>query len=244
VSIELEVKRMALAAGEQTGSVADTATKLAGLAGLCGVALGIAGLIVDRMWAFPGTGASAGEIGGFVAAHRSALLVAMVLSTAAVALWLVFGVGVWQWMRAEARAESFLAACFLAGLVSFVTLLMAGFTSFFVLVYRAPAASDPRLLYDLGFGLLAMSGMPTALALGAYAAQVFRAGRRPRVTADVAVVAALAHVLLLFSLVIASGFLSLEDGVTIVIPGTLFAWIVVTALAMIAGERSETLIAT
>ena len=138
--------------------------------------MGSPGVIVDQMWTFPGTGASAAEVAGFVDAHRSALLVAMVLSTGAVALWLVFGVGVWLWMREAAGGESFLSVCFLVGLVSFVTLLLAGFTSFFVFVYRAPAASDPRLLYDLAFGLLAMSGVPTALALGAYAAQVFRGG--------------------------------------------------------------------
>jgi hypothetical protein len=229
---------MAVVAAERTGSTTYSTIKLAALAGLSSIALGLAGVIVDQMWTFPGTGATAAEIAGFVDAHRSALLVAMVLSTGAVALWPIFGVGVWLWIRDAAGGESFLSVSFLVGLISFVTLLLAGFTSFFVLVYRAPAASDPRLLYDLAFGLLAMSGIPTALALGAYAAQVFRGGRLPRWTAEVAVVAALAHLVLLFSLVITSGFLSLEDGVTIVIPGTLFAWIVSTALAMLADERS------
>jgi hypothetical protein len=179
---------MATTTDERTGSATYSAIKLAGLAGLVSIALGIAGAIVDEMQTFPGTGASAGEIAGYVDAHRSALLVAMVLSTAAVGLWLAFGVGVWVWLRETTGSVSVLSVCFLVGLVSFVTLLLAGFTVAFVLFYRAPNASDPRLLYDLGFGLLAMSGVPTALALGSYAAQVFSDSRLPAWTAWVAAV--------------------------------------------------------
>jgi hypothetical protein len=208
-------------------------TQLIGVAGLVSIGLGIAGSIVDEMRTFPPTGASAGEIASYVGAHRSALLVAMALSTAAVGLWLLFGVGVWVWLRETARGESILSVCFLVGLVSFVTLLLAGFAVFFVLVYRAPAASDPRLLYDLAFGLLAMSGVPTALALGSYAAQVFHSGRLPRWTAWLAIVAAVAHLVLLASLVIPSGFFSLEGGVVIAIPATLFAWILSTSIVLL-----------
>ena len=212
---------MAITTGERTGSATYSAIKLAGLAGILSIMLGIAGVPVDQMWTFPGTGATAGEISGFVNVNRSALLVAMVLSTAAVGLWLVFGVGVWQWLREATGGESALSVCFLVGLVSFVTLLLAGFTSFFVFVYRSPEASDARLLYDLSFGLLAMSGAPTALALGSYAAMVFRCANLPDWTARFAIVAALAHLVLLASLLIRSGFFSLEGGVIIVIPATL-----------------------
>jgi hypothetical protein len=208
--------------------------RLAGLAGVLSIALGIAGGLVDRMWTFPGTGATAGEIGGYAHAHRSALLIAMFLTTTTVGLWLVFGVGVWLWLREAAGGESVLSACFLVGLVSFVALLLAGFTPFIVLVYRAPEAPDPRLLYDLSFGLLAMSGVPTALALGSYAALAFRSGGRlPGSTAVLAAAAALAHLVLFASLLITSGFFSLEGGVTIVIPAILFVWILITSLALL-----------
>ncbi len=228
---------MATTASEQTGSATHDTIKLAGLAGILSTALGVAGVIVDEMWTLPGTGATAGEIAGFIDTHRSALLVALVLTTIGVSLWLVFGVGVWLSMRVTARDESFFAACFLAGFISFVTLLFAGFTSCLVLVYRAPAASDPRLLYDLAFGLLAMSGVPTALALCAYAAQVFRDGRLPGWTAWVAVAAALANLTLLASLVIRSGFFSLEGGVIITIPATLFVWIIGMSVTMMRTDQ-------
>jgi hypothetical protein len=224
---------MAATTREQAGSTPYKAIKLAGVAGVVSIALGIAGSIVDEIQTFPGTGASAGEIAGYVDAHRSALLVAMVLSTAAVGLWLAFGVGVWLWLRERTGSVSVLSVCFLVGLVSFVTLLLAGFTVAFVLFYRAPNAPDPRLLYDLGFGLLAMSGVPTALALGSYAGQVLRDSRLPGWTGWIAVVAALAHIVLLASLVIASGFFSLEGGVIIAIPAMLFAWILGTSIVLL-----------
>lgn len=165
----------------------------------------------------------------------------MLLTTIAVGLWLIFGAGVWLLLRDAAGGESAFSVSFLIGLISFVTLLFAGFTSFFVLVYRAPEVSDPRLLYDLSFGLLAISGLPTALALGSYAAQIFRAGRLPRWTALLAIAAALAHLVLCASLVITSGFFSLEGGVTIAIPGMLFLWIVGTSIALLQTRESATL---
>jgi hypothetical protein len=230
---------MTALAGERSRSPEHRAIELAGLAGILSFALGSAGVVVGQMWEFPGTGATAGEIASFVGAHRSALLADMALTTVAVWLWLVFGVGVWLRLRDADGGESFLPVSFLAGLVGFVTLLFAGFAAFFVLVYRAPEPSDPRLLYDLSFGLLAMSGVPTALALASYAASALRSGCLPRWTAWLAVVAALAHLVLLASLLIASGFFSLEGGVTIAIPATLFAWIVGTSVAMIARDETE-----
>jgi hypothetical protein len=210
--------------------------KLAGVAGLVSVALGSAGGIVDQMWQFPATGSTAAEITAFVHAHRTALLAASVLNTAAVSLLLVFGAGVWVRLR-HATTESLLSACFAVGLLSFVTLLFAGFTPFFVLAYRAPDVSAACLLYDAAFGLLAMSGAPTAVALGAYAALVSRAGHLPRWTASLAAFSAAAHLVLLASFWVRDGFFSLEGAVIIVIPATLFIWIAGTSIAMLAADR-------
>jgi hypothetical protein len=211
------------------------ALRLAGVAGVLSIALGVTGVLVDRMWTFPTTGASASAIADFTHAHRTALLIAMVLSTGTVGLWLVFGIGVWLRLHETAASdERALPACFLAGLVSFVTILLAGFTCFLVLIERPPGGDGPRLLYDLSFGLLAMSGVPTALALGAYAAQVLRGrGPLPRWTAWVAAAAACAHLVLLASFAVTSGFFSLAGGVTIAIPGTLFAWVVGTSVVLL-----------
>lgn len=229
---------MATETGERAaGSTKHSPMKLAGLAGVLSIALVSAGGIVSQfLWQFPETGSTAAEITAFVHAHRPALLVAMLLFTAAVSLWLIFGAGVWLRLRQATGTESLLSACFAFGLVGFVTLLLAGFTSFLVLVYRVPDGSDARLLYDLAFGLLAMSGAPTAVALGSYAALVLRDGHLPRWTALLAALAAAAHVVLLASFVVTDGFFSLEGHVITAIPATLFAWIIGTGIAMLAAD--------
>jgi hypothetical protein len=213
--------------------VTHSPTKLAAAAGMLGFALVTVGsAVVVPLWSFPGTGADAAAIGAFVLAHRSALLAAMVLTTAGVTLWLVFGAGVSLRLRRVTGVDGLLWASFSVGLVGFVTLILAGFVPFFVLAYRAPDVADARLLYDLTFGLLAMSGAPTAVALGGYAALVFRAGDLPRSTAWLAAVAASAHVLLLASFLVEDGFFSLEGQVITAIPATLFVWIVATSVAL------------
>src|SRR5918992_2993806 len=227
-------------ATEMTPRASDPTTaslRLAGAAGLLGCALGVAGSIVVDVLDAPATTASAAEIVKSVEGDRTALLVGMLLSTAAVSLWFVFGAGVWLRLRRASGAESLASACFAFGLIGFVTLLLAGFTAFFVLVYRDADVGDPRLLYDLTFGLLAMSGAPTAIALGSYAALVFRSTALPRWTAWLGLVGALAHVALLASFAVSEGFFSLEGQVISAIPATLFMWIIGTGIAMLATEH-------
>jgi hypothetical protein len=144
---------------------------------------------------------------------------------------------VWLRLRQAGATESLASACFALGLLGFLTLLLAGFTVFFVLVYRDAEVADPRFLYDLTFALLAMSGAPTALALGSYAALVLRTQTLPQWTAWLALVGAAAHVVLLASLVVTEGFFSLEGQVITAIPATLFAWIIGAGVAMVAADR-------
>jgi hypothetical protein len=208
--------------------------RVAGLAGVLGVSLGSVAGLVDQMWRFPATESTTREIAAFAHSHRTALLIAMLLNIAALLLYLAFGAGVW--LRLRRGAENYLSACFALGLASFVTLLFAGFTPFALLAYRAPDPSDARLLYDAAFGIIAMSGAPTVLALGAYTVLVLRTDELPRPTAVLAAVAAVAHLALFASFVIREGFFSLEGPVIIVIPATLFAWIASTSIAMLRGR--------
>lgn len=205
--------------------------RIAGIAGVAGCALGIVGgLLLDLLGA-PGTDASAAEIIASVEDDRTAQQAGMLLSTAAVSLWLVFGAGVWLRMRQLAGPDSLLPACFALGLAAFVTLLLAGFTCSFVLIYRSEV-TDARLLYDLTFALLAISGAPTAIALGAYAVLARRVNDLPGWTGMLAALGAVAHVALLASLVVSDGFLSLEGQVITAFPATLFAWIIGTGIAL------------
>jgi hypothetical protein len=216
-------------------------TRVAGAAGALGFVLAVVGSGVlgafedSSLFQFPETGSSSAEFAAFAAAHRSTGLAAMVLNSLAVGLWLLFGAGVW--IRLREGGESFLSACFALGAAGFLALIFAGFVPFFVLAYRAGDVADPRLLYDLTFGMLAMSGVPTTVALGAYAALVLRTGRLPRWTAWLAGIGACAHVLLLASFLVTDGFFSLEGQVITAIPATLFIWILGTSVAMLRGPR-------
>jgi hypothetical protein len=206
---------------------------LGGLAGVLGIVVPFVGVLVVPIWEFPGTGISGAELVTFVREHRTALQVTMVLNTVGVTLWLVFGAALWVRLRFAAGARSVLPALFVVGFASFGTLLLAGFTAMDVLIYRPTAANEARLLYDLTFGLLAISGMPTAIALGAYAVLEHRVHMLGVTAKWLAAAAAASHLLLLLSFVVPRGFFSLEGQVITVIPGLLWAWILAAGIAML-----------
>lgn len=204
------------------------------VAGILSIALGLAGAVVDRMWTFPGTSATGPAVAAFVADHRPELIVAMVLNTTAVALWLVFGLGVHARLRAITGADDeHLLLVYAAGLVVFITLLLAGFTAFWLLLAHSGQAQFAGPLYDQTFGLLAMSGIPTALCLGAFAKLAGRTRAFSTGSVWLAVAGAIAHLALLSSFAVNRGFFSLEGGVIIAIPGTLFAWILATSVILL-----------
>src|SRR3954452_14198844 len=217
--------------------------KLAGWAGVVGFALAAIGSAVvglfdnASIFDFPATTASGADIASFVADHRSPMLAAMVLNTLGVELWLVLGVGVL--LRLRETGESVLSAAFALGLAGFVTLIFAGFVPFFLLAYRHGDPAHARLLYDLTFGLLAMSGAPTSVALWSYAILVWQRRQLPRWTAVLAAVAAAAHDLLLLSFLVSDGFFSLQGQVISAIPATLFIWILGTSVALLREPRDR-----
>jgi len=124
------------------------------------------------IWGFPGTGASGHAVSDFVTSHHAGLVIGMTLNIIGVSLWLALGAGVWGRLRASGDQHgdrlSATAACFALGYTAFVTLLLAGFLFFAILVtQREP--DNARLLYDMTFGLLATPGAPTAPCLTAFA---------------------------------------------------------------------------
>jgi hypothetical protein len=139
---------------------------------------------------------------------------------------------VWAYLRHRLPAGSVLASTFAAGFVGLVTLILGGFTTFNLLLYRHRGPESSTLLYDLTFGLLAMSGLPTAVALGSFTVAVYCHRVLPLSTAHIGIIAA-AHLFLLAAFIAHDGPLSLEGflilwGILIL----LFAWILRTALAM------------
>jgi hypothetical protein len=208
--------------------------RLTGSIGIAGVAVPAIGLLILPIWSFPGTHESGHAVATWAALHQGRLEVVMVLNTMGVTLWLAFGAAVRARMR-QALTSSALPDVFAAGMVATVCLLLAGFTAFDVLVYRADQLAGPetRLLYDLTFGLLAMSGMPTAVAMVAFVVGV----RRDRFTAPhlgwLAAATAVAHVVLLASLIVPTGKMSLEEWPITVVPAFLWAWILATGITLV-----------
>lgn len=119
------------------------------------------------------------------------------------------------------------------GLVGFTTLLLAGFTSFGLLVGQTPAAEVAGFCYDLCFGLLAMSGLPTAVAMAAFAALAVQHRLFRPVNLALAVATAIAHSALLASILVRTGPLALEGPPIIVAPAFLFAWIMATGASLL-----------
>ena len=153
------------------------------------------------IWEMPTTSASGAEVARYFAQHQAALRGTLVLDTIGVTLWMVFGGAVWLRLRRASASDTLATSLFGVAFTAMGVLLMTGFTCAFVLAYRAPDAVTARVLYDLTFGLLAMSGMPAIIALIAYAAVALSTKRLPRRTAELAILTAAVHVLLLVSLV-------------------------------------------
>lgn len=213
------------------------AAQVARWAGTIGFVCPATTLVVYPIWSFPGTQTPGADLALWAAAHHDRLVVTMLLNTVGVTLWLVFGAAVWTYLRDRLPASSTLPTCFAAGLIGCVTLLLGGFTAFDLLLYRQHSAETSTLLYDLTFGLLAMSGMPTVVAAGSFAVAVYAHRVLPRYTGHLAAAAAAIHPLLLAAFIVQDGPLSLQGFSITAMPAFLFAWILGTALAMPRGAR-------
>lgn len=214
--------------GEDRGSA-----RVARWAGTLGVVIPAAAIPIYPIWSVPPTQTSGTDIALWASAHHDRLVITQVLYTAGVALWLVFGAAVWTHLRNRLPAGSPLAAGFGVGVVGLVTLILCGFTAFDLVLYRPRSAELSSFLYDLTFGLLAMSGMPTVVALGSFAIAVYRYRVLRRSTAHLAAIAAVGHVFLLVAFIAPTGPLSLEGSLVVWgIPILLFAWIGYTARAI------------
>jgi hypothetical protein len=176
-------------------------------------------------------------VASYVAANRDGFIGSVIAYAFGMSLLLVFSAGLWAWLVRRGACTT-VAAAFLAGAVALVAVVFAGFATFLALAYRSPDVSPDTalLLYDLCFGLLALSGAPTAVALGAFFILVVRDRMLPPLTGWVAGVAVVAHVVILFSFVPRTGFFSLEGGVIVAVPATMFLWLLVTSATLLRAE--------
>jgi hypothetical protein len=211
--------------------------------GTIGFALPALTLVTYPIWLFPGTQTAGGELAQWAATNNDRLIATMLLNTVGVTTWYVFGAAVYAILRDRTPAASMLPMCFAASFFACVTLLLCGFTAFHLLLYRQHSAETSILLYDLTFGLLAMSGMPTVVALASFAVAVYLYRALPRYAAHLALIGAAVHPVLLVTFVVRDGPLSLEGISITAMPAFLFAWILGTALAMPRTARGRRTVA-
>lgn len=208
-------------------------TRLIALAGLASfVLIVVAAFVAPPLWNAPGTSASSARVAAYAQEDRGQTIASLFIYTLGMGLFLCFAAGLWSWLRQIEPVPQPLSAIFAFGAVALVVLILAAFVTGGLLAYRPQEAEIAATLADTTFGLLAISGMPTAICLGAYAALIFRHGALPRWTAWLAVLGAVAHVFITASLVSHGSFLSLEGSVIIWVPATFFAWILATSVAL------------
>lgn len=215
-------------------SMSEDTTRLVALAGLLSFILIVAGaFIAPPLWSAPGTHSSGTRAAAYAHEHRVGEIASLFTYTLAMGCFLCFAAGLWARLRQIEPAPQPLSAAFALGAVGLVVLILAAFATGGVLSYRAQGAEVAGVLADTTFALLALSGIPTAVCLGAYALIVFRHGSLPRWTAWLALLGADAHVLITASFMSHGSFLSLEGSVRIWVPATFFAWILAASLTLL-----------
>jgi hypothetical protein len=220
------------------------AARLIALAGLGSFALIIAAAFVaPPLWNAPGTNASATRVAAYLQANHGPTIASLYIYSLAMGLFLCFTGGLWSWLRQTERAPQLLSSGFAFGAIALSVLIFAAFATAGVMSYRPQQPAFAASLSDMTFGLLALSGIPTAVCLGAYAALVLRHRCLPAWTGWLAVLAVDAHILIGASFVSHGSFLSLESSVIVWVPATFFAWILATSVALLRigiGRASRT----
>ncbi len=220
------------------------ATRLIAITGLASFALIIvAALIVaPPLWNAPSQTAPAAHVAAYLETYHGRLLASQFIYSLGMGLFLCFTAGLWSWLRRIEPAPETISAVFAFGAVALTLLILASFATADVMSYRAQQPAFAVALTDTTFGLLALSGVPTAVCLGAYAAIVLRHRCLPTWTAWLALVAVDAHLLIAASFLSHSSFLGLEGSVIVLVPATFFAWIFATSVALLRtslGSRAQ-----
>jgi hypothetical protein len=222
------------ARGVSLAPLTPRATRLIALAGLTSFALIIvAALDAPPLWNAPGTNAPAAHVAAYLQANHGRTVASLYIYSLAMGLFLCFTGGLWSWLRQAEPAPQPLSAVFAFGAIALAVLILAAFATAGVMSYRPQQPAFATALSDMTFGLLALSGIPTAVCLGAYAALVLRYRRLPAWTGWLAVLAVDTHILIAASFVSHGSFLSLESSVIVWVPATFFAWIVCTSLVLL-----------
>jgi hypothetical protein len=210
------------------------ATRVIALTGIASFALIIvAAFVAPPLWNAPGTNATATHVAAYLQANHASTIASLYIYSLGMGLFLCFTGGLWSWLRQAEPDPQPLSAVFAFGAVALTVLILAAFATAGVMSYDPQQPAFAATLSDITFALLALSGIPTAVCLGAYAVLVLRHRCLPRWTGWLALLAVDAHILIAASFMSHGSFLSLEGTVIVAVPATFFAWILATSAALL-----------
>jgi hypothetical protein len=213
---------------------------MTGLVGLASFGLIVAGtLISPPLWDAPSTTSPAADVAAYFQDNRTRIIAGLFVFSIGLGLFMCFAAALWGWLRRIEPEPRPLSATFAFAGVALTGLVFAGFVPAAVGAYRPQPPAIAGLLADLTFGLLAMSAVPTAVMLGAYAEIVWRHRWLPMWTAWLALVGVAAHVLIAASFFSQRGILSLEGIVIVWVPATFFVWILAVSLVLLGTQHSS-----
>jgi hypothetical protein len=199
----------------------------------------VAAFVSPPLWNAPGEGSHAVHVAAYLEANHGRSIASIYIYSVAIGLFLCFSAGLWSWLRQAEPPPQPLSAAFAFGAIALVVLILTSFATAGVASFRPQQPAIAVSLSDMTFGLLALSGIPTAVCLGAYASLIFQYGGLPQWTAWLAVLGAAAHVVVAASFMSHGSFLSLEGTVNVVVPATFFAWILATSFALLRVEEGS-----
>jgi hypothetical protein len=209
------------------------ATRLIALAGLASFALIIiAAFVAPPLWEAPGTNSSAAHVAAYLQASHARTIASLFIYSIGIGLFLCFTGGLSSWLRQVEPAPQPLTAVFVFGAVALAVLIFAAFAFADVASYSPQQPAFAAALSNITFALLALSGIPTAVCLGAYAALVLRHGCLPAWTAWLALLGVDAHLVIAASFFSHGSFISLEGSVILWAPATFFAWILAVGVVL------------
>jgi len=207
--------------------------RAAGLAGVTSFILIVVAAALLPFWTALHTTDSPEAFARYAQDQRSQIIAAMFLYSLGFGLFLLLAGALWAQLHRAGPGAQWLAAVFGFAAVAMSTMILAAFVPACVFAYRSHSPELAQTLWDLGFGMLALSGVPTAICMSAYATVVLCYRALPPWTGWVAAVGVVPHLFIAGSFMNHKGFLSVEGDVTLWVPITLFAWILAASIALV-----------
>lgn len=200
-------------------------------AGSGALAVVLYGVVAAMMSDAPGVEVGAPEVHAWVAGHRNEMLAAAYLWGLCTCATMGFLAGLWGALKERSPTFAMLG---LAGGFSVFTLAFAGFALWLGAAYgvaHQPPATT-KLLADLNYLFVSMTGFPTAVSMGGFLAAMHRHPRVPAALQGLGVVVVAAH-LLSAGAFAASGLLSPSGVGVYVAPVLYYLWILGVSLALL-----------